>query len=346
MKKKIMYLDVARILATIAVVVIHVAASKPNWDNFGFDTYEWNIFNIFAGCSRWAVPVFCMISGSLFLDPDRKVDTKKLYTKNILRMVISFLFWSAFYIVERYDKIKPITVAQLIKRFALGHYHMWFIFLIVGFYIVVPVLRKITADKETAKYFTAISVIFTVVVPTLLLHPKLDWASSGLNKAFMFLPLGYTCYFLLGYLINKFEMKKWLKAAIYILGPVAFVFGTIITSEKSQEIGSYYVLLNKYDSITVFLQTLFIFVATKNIVEKIKFTEKSEKLVSTLSKDTFGIYFLHPVVITTMANWFRLNSASFDPLFCVPFIVITTYIICEIISHILNKIPVVKNYLV
>ena len=346
MKKKIMYLDVARILATFAVIVIHVAASKPNWLNFGFDSYEWNVFNLFAGCSRWAVPVFCMISGSLFLDPDRRVDTKKLYTKNILRMIISFLFWSAFYIIERYEANKALTTAKLIQKFALGHYHMWFLFLIVGFYIVVPVLRKITADKEATKYFTAISLIFTIVVPTLLLHPKLDWASKGLDKTFMFLPLGYTCYFLLGYLINKFEMKKWLKAAIYILGPVAFVVTTIVTSLKSQEAGRYFGVLNEYDSITVLFQSLFIFVATKDIVGKIKFTEKSEKLVSSLSKDTFGVYFLHPVAITTIGTLFNLHSATFNPLLCIPLIVISAYVVSEIISHILNKIPVVKNYLV
>ncbi|MBO5066559.1 MAG: acyltransferase family protein [Clostridia bacterium] len=346
MKKKIMYLDVARILATFAVIVIHVASSKPNWGAFGFDSYEWNIFNLFAGCSRWAVPVFCMISGSLFLDPDRRVDTKKLYTKNVFRMITSFVFWSAFYIVERYETNQSLTTAKLIQKFALGHYHMWFLFLIVGFYIVVPILRKITADKEATKYFTAISLIFTIVVPTLLLHPKLDWASKGLDKTFMFLPLGYTCYFLLGYLINKFEMKKWLKAVIFITGPVSFVFATIVTSAKSQELGSYYGVLNEYDSVTVLLQSLFVFVATKSIIEKIKFKPKSEKLISSLSKDTFGVYFLHPVAITTIGTLFNLHSATFNPLLCIPLIVISAYIVSEIISHILNKIPVVKNYLV
>lgn len=345
MKKKIMYLDVARILATLAVIVIHVASSIPNWTAFGFDTYEWNVFNVFAGCSRWAVPVFCMISGSLFLDPDRKVDTKKLYTKNIFRMGVAFAFWSAVYLLVRFEVNRTLTPAKLIQKFVLGNYHMWFIFLIVCFYIVVPVLRKITEDKGTAKYFAAISIIFTIVLPTLMLHPKLDWTSMALSKAFFFFPLGYTCYFLLGYFINKFEMKKWLKAAIYILGPLSFIIAVKLTSSISQELNTYYDVFNRYDSITVFFQSLFVFVATKDIVEKIKFTPKSEKLLSVISKDSFGIYMIHPAVIIIFGR-LNLHSATFNPLLCVPFIVILATVISEVISHILNKIPGVKKYLV
>lgn len=345
MKKKIMYLDVARILATFAVIFIHAASSKPNWTSFGFETYEWNAFNFFTSCSRWAVPVFCMISGALFLDPDRKVDTKKLYTKNILRMIISYVFWSAFYIATRYESLRELTPAKIFKQFALGHYHMWFIFLIIGFYILVPVLRKITSDKNTLMYFTAISVIFTVVVPTLLLLPKLDWTSPAVSKMFMYMPVGYTCYFILGYVINKFEMKKWLKAAIYVLGPIAFAVTTIYTSLKSQETGKFNTDLNNYNTITVFLQTMFVFVVTKNIVEKIKFSPKAEKVLSTLSKDTFGIYFLHPFIILTLYRA-NLHTASFDPILSVIAVTLSTFIICEIVSHILNRIPIVKKYLV
>lgn len=341
-----MYLDVARILATFAVVIIHVATSKPNWNSYGFDSFEWNVFNILAGCSRWAVPIFCMISGSLFLDPDKKVNTKHLHTKHILRIVVSFAFWSAFYVIERYDPNKNLTTADLLKKFALGHYHMWFLFLIVCFYICVPVLRKITADKETTKYFTAVCLFFTIVIPNLFHHPRLEWANMALEKSFMYLPIGYTCYFLLGYLINKFGVNKWLRNTIFILGPLAFAFGVFLTSAKSQELGGYYDFFNRYNSSTVFIESLFVFIATKTIVEKIKMKPRTEKFISTISDDTFGIYFLHPVTITTIGTLFNLHSDTFNPIFCVPFIAIITYIICEIISHILNKIPFVKNYIV
>lgn len=347
MKKKIMYLDIARIIATFAVIVIHIASSKPYWYDFGFDTYEWNIFNLFTSCSRWAVPIFCMISGALFLDPDRKVDTKKLYTKNILRMVISFVFWSAFYIVAQYELInKHLIKADIIKKFVGGHYHMWFLFLIVGFYILVPILRKITADKNTAKYFVGVAMVFTFIIPFLLQHPKLDWAYKPVDKVFMFLPLGYTSYFIIGYLINKFGIKKWMKAIIYIVGPLSFLATVYITSSKSIEAGEYFGTIGNYNSITVLFESLFVITIIKDICEKIKFKPKTEKFIGTLSKDTFGIYFLHPFAITTIDTVLKLNPVTYNPLLSIILILVITYVICEIVSHILNKIPIIKNYLV
>lgn len=346
MKKKIMYLDVARIAATFAVIVIHIASSKPYWNNFGFDTFEWNIFNLFTSCSRWAVPVFCMISGALFLDPDRKVSIKKLYTKNVLRMIISFVFWSGFYLVAQYELNKDLTKAALIKKFVGGHYHMWFLFLIVGFYILVPILRKITADKNTAKYFVGVSMVFTFIIPFLLQHPKLDWAYKSVDKIFMFMPLGYTSFFIMGYLINKFGIKKWMKAIIYIAGPLSFLATTYITSSESIETGKYFGAIGNYNSITVLFESLFVITLVKDICSIIKFKPRSEKFIGALSKDTFGIYFLHPFAITTIDTVLGINPVTFNPVLSILLIMLITYIACELVSHILNKIPVIKNYLV
>ena len=64
--------DAARVLGTIAVVVGHVCDivqyGSPTLDEF------W-ITNFFNSASRWAVPVYIMLSGSLLLDPARAGQT-------------------------------------------------------------------------------------------------------------------------------------------------------------------------------------------------------------------------------------------------------------------------------
>ena len=72
-KKNILYLDVLRIIATFAVIAIHVVTLY--WNDYDVSTYEWGAFNVFDSISRWAVPIFCMISGYLFLNNEKK----KLY---------------------------------------------------------------------------------------------------------------------------------------------------------------------------------------------------------------------------------------------------------------------------
>lgn len=86
------YCDYLRVFATFAVVVLHVSAT--NWYITDVNVMEWQAFNFYDSIVRWGVPIFVMISGSLFLGRD--VSLKKIYSKYILRMVVAFVFWSLF----------------------------------------------------------------------------------------------------------------------------------------------------------------------------------------------------------------------------------------------------------
>ena len=59
------YCDYLRLIATFAAVVLHVAAS--NWYSTDVNGLEWQSFNFYDSVVRWGVPIFVMISGSLFL---------------------------------------------------------------------------------------------------------------------------------------------------------------------------------------------------------------------------------------------------------------------------------------
>ena len=52
------------------------------------NSLEWKVFNFFESIVRWSVPIFVMISGSLFLG--REIPLRKMYSKYIFRMVIFF----------------------------------------------------------------------------------------------------------------------------------------------------------------------------------------------------------------------------------------------------------------
>ena len=67
------YLDVLRILACVAVIAFHI-------------TGIWNgrAALLYKNMLLFHVPVFVMISGSLFLNPDHESSLSTLYKKNIL----------------------------------------------------------------------------------------------------------------------------------------------------------------------------------------------------------------------------------------------------------------------
>lgn len=91
--KRVIYLEYLRVYAIIAVVIMHISAQ--NWYDFEGQSLEWNIFNFYDSIVRWGVPIFVMISGSLFLS--KKIEIKNIYKKNILKLIIIYCLWSTFY---------------------------------------------------------------------------------------------------------------------------------------------------------------------------------------------------------------------------------------------------------
>ena len=83
-KVRTVYFDYLRVFATLAVMVLHTSAQ--NWSKTDVNSFTWQTFNFFDSIVRWGVPVFVMISGSLFLSRD--IPIKVIYNGGfILRMV-------------------------------------------------------------------------------------------------------------------------------------------------------------------------------------------------------------------------------------------------------------------
>ncbi len=150
--ERIAYLDYIRVIATFAVIIIHVVAQ--NWKNVSVNSVQWMIFDIYNGITKWAVPVFVMISGVVFLNK-KSTDLGKY----ILRLCLAFVFWSIIY----YFFFGGGLISLLV-----GRYHMWFIPMIVGLYICTPVIRKITEDEVITNYFMMIALVFVFLLPWII----------------------------------------------------------------------------------------------------------------------------------------------------------------------------------
>lgn len=159
MSKRIVYLDILKIVAIFAVVMIHITGAQ--FGNYSTDSLEWAGINFIDSASRWAVPIFVMVSGALFLDPNRKVSIHKLYTKNIFRIIIAFLFWSVVFAL--YKAVKSdfsLGIVEFVKTILLGEYHMWFMYMLAGLYALVPLLRPIATNKKLLTYAVAVCFFF------------------------------------------------------------------------------------------------------------------------------------------------------------------------------------------
>ena len=87
-------MDILRILACLMVVGIHTVVE--GWYDTSPRTFTWGVLNFYDPLFRPAVPLFFMISGSLMLRKSR-IEPKRLWIRNILRLVIIYYLWVLFY---------------------------------------------------------------------------------------------------------------------------------------------------------------------------------------------------------------------------------------------------------
>ena len=354
MKRKV-YCDYLRLVATFAVVFIHVAAS--NWSNVDVNGIQWQVFNIYDSLVRWGVPIFVMISGALFLNRD--VPIKNIYSKYVLRMVIAFVSWSLFYAILTTDTFQHGLIYSLkshIGTLVTGHYHMWFVLMIIGLYMCIPFMKKIVSDETVMKYFLKLSFIFAFLIPWVLkivndfvgsnnsmIQKMVTTIDSNLMNMGMSMVLGYSFYFILGYYLDRIEIKKDVQVMIYVAGILGFIFTVVADaglSIKTQVANSNYygnfevnVLLE-----VIAVHTLFKYHTFQN--------EKVNQFVVVLSKFGFGAYLIHTFIIESMAAILRFDTLSMNAWISVPLISIIVFGVSMGISAVLNHIPVIKKYCV
>ena len=190
-KTRSVYLDLLRVLAMTGVICIHVSGGQ--FYNLPVDSPAWQAMNLWDGLARWAVPMFAMVSGAVFLDPQRRVSARSLFQKYIPRIILAFLVWSALYAAIHCQGSPRVFVTRLLR----GHYHLWYLYMLAGFYLIVPILRRITASERLTWYFLALSAVFTFGVPDLILFAKAADRLWDLGLADIFTPVKqYTMFFL------------------------------------------------------------------------------------------------------------------------------------------------------
>lgn len=79
--EKILYANILKIVASIAVVLLHVSAI--DWYMIDATSKEWNIINIYDSIVRWGVPIFVMVTGMLLLPEEKEIKISKIFKKYI-----------------------------------------------------------------------------------------------------------------------------------------------------------------------------------------------------------------------------------------------------------------------
>lgn len=88
-KEKQYFIEYLRVIACIAVVLIHTCYIGYQSQHMPYDVEigKRMIYMVVNNISLFAVPIFLMISGYLFLSPERDISIRKMYGKYVARIL-------------------------------------------------------------------------------------------------------------------------------------------------------------------------------------------------------------------------------------------------------------------
>ncbi len=336
---RVIQFDVMRVVAALAVVWLHTSAQRFY---ICYPSVEWDARNIYDSLVRWSVPIFVMISGALFLDPQKRIDIKNLYAKSITRVVLIFIFWSIVYgVYSGIGRGLIGIVAEIVK----GPFHFWFLRMLIGLYIIVPILRVVVVNKKLERYFICISLVTSFFIP--ILFHLLGYFNDALRDSAeryydvfgIKIAIGYVSYFVLGHYLANNIIKKTVKIFFYILGILSVLSVIFLTHFASIHIGTPYVAFYSNFNVLTLVEAIALFLLIKDL----RIVPKYHAAVISISKLSLGIYILHPLVMKILLDFGNIDSASLNPAYFIPLYAFLVFIICYCVSLILAKIPIIKK---
>lgn len=203
------FLDVLRVLATCAVVLMHILTGATDVTDASIVPEYRSLLLSVMDLVTWCVPIFLLISGYLFLNPERTLTYPVMIKKYCRRIALAILLFGVPYaaselvVAERTFRI--MMIPEALKMTLTGHTwsHMWYLYLILFLYLITPLLKKVLRVLPVWGVAAVMAVIFLGSSVAPFLNKVLD------SNSIPVLPDGgvYFLYYLCGYLFTVREVR-------------------------------------------------------------------------------------------------------------------------------------------
>lgn len=314
-KNRQLDLDLLRIVAIMAVVVIHCLA----WVQMKnpVDSHQWMIGNVLDSAMRWCVPIFVMISGSLLINDKAANEPSVFYKKRLIRIFVAILIWPLIYtawpIIMFHGTLMPKKILFGYLSGTPVQVHLYFLFLIAGLYVLTPII-SLLAQHSSKRTFT-ITTIAVLATTTVSHTVETFLPGHGVSLNFLTQCLPFAGYYMLGFAIKDWRVRR------PIIPFVIFALSTGIISVLTYRLshifpvdgtGSFFYT---YPSLFVMISSVSLFVFVRSIYDQVvkkiddSIVAKASPYVLTLSGLTFGVFLIHILVLESFETFAHLNPA-------------------------------------
>ena len=350
--KRIFYLDALRALAIIAVILIHIFDGCTfQYVSNDYGSFNW-FFAVFINNGfRIGVDLFLMLSGALSLG--RNWDIKEFLSRRIPRIVKPFVFWglilsvllivvSFVFHLQYLPDYSLISIIEFIGNAylskSIGFIPYWFFWMILGTYLIMPIFDKWVSfsNLKDIEYFLVLWLITCIFSFTL----NQDFV---IKLTYFTSPIGLV---VLGYYLRNTERKLLNNPYVNILMIIMpLICLMILTYLLSDNTGFY--MFNRYN-IFLAIEVSGIFLLFKNAGKlKIDFSFLSRgilyKIIMAFATYSYGLYLVHRPLTVLIMEVLPFEILHYK--LYVLLLLIIDVVFSFAILYVLNKIPIVKDWI-
>ena len=367
--ERIAWIDWLRVAACFMVMVVHSTepfylGGEGSLIASRADAFRAAFFDSIVRC---CVPLFVIASS--FLQLPLHYSAGEFLRKRAIRILVPFTIWSIFYALYWGEPVSNLK--DLIFNFNYAAGHLWFVYMLIGVYLIMPVLSpwaERVQKKELGIYiciwlFTTLIPLFRdylsteplafaygpTGIPRQALYPL--WGEASWNSYGIFYYVsGFIGYLLIGLWLRKFgseiDLKKSLCFGIpsflagFAIVFIGFLRRVFICADGNFPVegpigmGVWWETTWGYDTIGVALMTIGLVLLFKNIHTQGVFYKR---IVLPVSKASYGMYLAHMAVLSVYAGLFRSLIPS------TPLVILSTavcsFITVAIAAVLLQRIP-------
>ena len=340
--------DLIRTLAIALVVLLH--ASNETLQVSSMPLAYWWTAVVYKSLALSCVPLFVLLSGALLLQPAKLNEPIRVFLKKRLsRIGLAFAFWSAVYLAwSFYITQTPVTLSNigqgiLYDLFSGAYYQFWFIYLIVGLYLITPILRVIIASGNwrVIRYLILLWFVGVAVVPLIQL------ASGYTLNSTVFVIGGWVGYFVLGSYLQRIKLRSAILYGLLIIGFVWTIFGIWLMNYPLSGMQQNFFFFD-YLTANVIIGSAALFM----ILIKLRpdWPGSNHKITSriaqAISKNTLPIFLFHVIILESFERGFfgfTLSVTTLNPIIEIPLITALTLFVTLGLVLLMRKVPVLKK---
>ena len=317
------FLDVLRVLATCAVVLMHVLTGATDVTDASIVPEYRSLLLSVMDLVTWCVPIFLLISGYLFLNPERTLTYPVMVKKYCRRIALAILLFGVPYaaseLVVAEKSFRVMMIPEALKMTLTGHTwsHMWYLYLILFLYLITPLLKKVLQILPVWSVVAVMTVIFLGSSVAPFVNKVLDVNSIPV------LPDGgvYFLYYLCGYLfavrevcVDKAEScgtsGKGMEAGldtepvrgkrtgnVWLIAAAVLIMGMIL----SRTLAGFSIQMAYNYPFTVLLAVLLFAAGWNGSIKKHRIPWQEAGALS------FAVYLVHPVYVNLLYKFVKIT---------------------------------------